>query len=515
MRDLIESLDRILVAESTGLANRRPGDQWADPNGNQLSFQDLEFYPDSGRFETTEELQSAVEQIVKKLGIFQSDVVWSNSATARSGGFGLAQFKDDRNRMVYVGRYFEKISPVPTQNFFPNTLPGDYRLQTAAARKEHSGYKPTDILTKIDGLTPGDIAEQIETKFGADSDEAVAVRQFIDSDLPVSVPAGSMEFSAFTNYFAELLQPMALVLGKSYTGNAGDAADKFLTQGGFADCTISFGGTATGGLTDSVLSNSAGETLGISTKAQQGAKASAQNLVDKISQMRGDPDGQKILDQYPEEISLLEMITEGSTPGALNTAIVADIITPEEKNQVLSLQNLSAGDEAIGTGRLSDNLEKMYQERTVRSPGKIVPFYHLRAAIAYRVQDWVNNTTNFSKAASAILNWGAFIQVHSQIKQQEDSFTIEPFRTVYPSTAVTDVLLSAGKTFYSTGSKGNFVFKILYNGAQDTEADVDTAKVSAKTVSDTGDDKESTPDVVARRDDQSDDEAVLGRARRT
>ena len=43
---------------------------------------------------------------------------------------------------------------------------------------------------------------------------------------------------------------------------------------------------------------------------------------------------------------------------------------------------------------------------------------------------------------------------------------------VWPSNAVTDVLLSAEKTFYSTGSKGNFTFKILYNGATDQETDV-------------------------------------------
>ena len=57
---------------------------------------------------------------------------------------------------------------------------------------------------------------------------------------------------------------------------------------------------------------------------------------------------------------------------------------------------------------------------------------------------------------------------------------MDQFEVIYPSEAVTNVELSAGKTFYSTGSKGNFTFVILYNGATEIkDAGDDDAEVPA------------------------------------
>ena len=59
---------------------------------------------------------------------------------------------------------------------------------------------------------------------------------------------------------------------------------------------------------------------------------------------------------------------------------------------------------------------------------------------------------------------------------------MDKFEVIYPSEAVTNVELSAGKTFYSTGSKGNFTFVILYNGATEiNDAGDDDAEVPADT----------------------------------
>ena len=45
MRDLIN------IIESVGLANRRPGERFANPAGETWIFQALDFYPESGRLE--------------------------------------------------------------------------------------------------------------------------------------------------------------------------------------------------------------------------------------------------------------------------------------------------------------------------------------------------------------------------------------------------------------------------------------------------------------------------------
>jgi hypothetical protein len=513
MRDIISKLDEIALDESVGLTNRKPGTRFANQDGDELIFQNLTFYPESGSFQDAAEMDAAIDSVARQIGVDRTALVWMNEPRGAQA-FGIAHFVDDTNRDYYIGRYFQKISPIRTQNNFPNQLPGGFRLQTKVAQKEAAGYKPTDVLTKLDDLTPEEILNQIRTKFGPDSDEARATEIFMASDMPVTIPRGNMNFTAFTNYFCEILQPMALVMGKKTTGDADKAESKFMTQGGYTTCKISFGSSKIGGLTDSKLTNPAGQIMGLSSKAEQGAKASAKNLLDKVEEMQKDPDGQKLLNQYREEVSLLRTVTEGSTPGPLNMAVIAGIISPKEKNQIMAMRDLPAGTDVVGTGRLSAKLERMYQERKARDPGEIIPFFHIRASIANQVADWVNENSNFGQAAAEILNWGAFIQVYTYADQKGSDIVLKPFNVVWPSTAVTDVLLSANKTFYSTGSKGNFVFKILYNGATEAETELDTAAVDTKPDVDL-DQYEEPPrsKIKARREPQG-TKTALGRSRR-
>jgi hypothetical protein len=497
MRDILNLLETVLLTESVGLANRKPGTEFANPQGDRLVFQGVKFYPEGGgAYETPEEFQQALQQLSQQLGTTPGLIQWvdrkgeSAAAPARQkGGFGLAQFDNDAGQRFYLGRHFQKISPIPTENEFANKLPGGYRLQTDVAKKEAAGYKPTDVLgSNLNNLSPADVLAGIQAKFGVDSDESNATEVFMKStSYPMRLPLGNMNFSAFTNYFCEMLQPMALVMGKTTTGEAKKAEKDWLSQGGYTTCKISFGGSKIGGLTDSTLINSAGQAMGLSSKAEKGAKASAKNLTDKIEEMRADPNGQKILNKYSKDIKLIQMVTSGSTPGVLDTAVLAKIITPEEAEQVMSIRKLPPGSEIIGQKLLSKNLEKKYAGRQARDPSAVIPFYHIRAVLANEVASWVNNNSNFGQVASQILNWGAFIQMETYATQSGNEIVLKPFEVIYPSAAVTNVELSAGKTFYSTGSKGNFTFIILYNGATEitepdkAEVEVDTAPAAVST----------------------------------
>jgi hypothetical protein len=481
MRDILNLLDSVLT-ESEGLANRKPGTLFANPQGDELIFQGVKFYPEGGgAYATAEEWADALDQVCQQLGISPTIIQWvdtkGNAVSAprpQKGGFGIAQFDGDNGQKHYLARHLQSISPIFTKNSIPNKLPGGYGLQTAVAKKEAAGYKPTDVLGKnnLNNLSPVDILAGIQAKFGADSDEANATEIFMAStSYPIRIPLGNMNFTAFTNYFCEMLQPMALVMGKTTTGEAQKAEKEWLSQGGYTSCRITFGGTKTGGLTDSTLINPAGQSMGLSTKAEGGAKASAKNLMDKVEEMRADPNGQKILNKYAKDIELIRRVTSGSTPGVLDTAVLAKIITPEEHDQIMAMKQLPAGTNVIGQKLLSKNLEKKYADRLqrVKDLEAVIPFYHVRAVLANEVADWVNNNSNFSQVASELLNWGAFIQVETYAVLKGDQIELKPFEVKYPSKAVTDVLLSAAKVFYSTGSKGNFTFVMLYNGAKEYE----------------------------------------------
>jgi len=467
MRDLIN-----ILTESVGLANRRPGDRFANDQGDEVIFADLNFFPEDGGYESEEEMQTAIAAFAKKIGVMPQNIVWINSPRG-ARGFGMAHFVDNENQDFYIGKYFRSINPNRNENYFPNDLPGGFKLQTKTAKKERFGYKPSDVLTKFDDLTPEDILNQIRAKFGNDSDEARATELFMAADrFPVTIPLGNMNFDAFTNYFCEMFQPMALVMGKSTKGNAEEAEDKFLTQGGYTTCSINFDTSKTGGLVDSKLINPAGQSIGLSSKAKAGAKASAKNLKEKVDEMRGTEEGRQLLDRYKTEVSILDMIVDGGQAEApFNLAMSFGMITPEEKQQALKLRKMGLKD--FRPEMLSDKMKKYWDSRSAADPQSIIPFYHMLAAIAYPVADYINKNTNFSRAASDILNYGAFMQAYTYASKSGNNIILKEFEVKYPSTAVTDVLLSAHKTYYSTGLKGNFTFQILKNGA--TMKDIEVA----------------------------------------
>lgn len=536
MRDLLNLLDNVLL-ESVGLANRKPGTLFANPQGDELVFQGVTFYPQGGgAYATPEEWQQALDQVCQQMGISPTLIQWVDDKgnvvavpANKKGGFGIAQFTGSTGQQYTLARHFRAISPIPIENAISNKLPGGYRLQTDVAKKEAAGFKPTDVLgSNLTNLSPADILQGIQQHFGVNSDEANATEIFMKtSTYPIQIPLGNMNFTAFTNYFCEMLQPMALVLGHKTVGQAKQAEKDWLSQGGYTSCRITFGSSKIGGLTDSSLANPAGQVIGVSTKAEDGAKASAKNLLDKVNEMQSDPDGQKLLKKYAKEIKLIKTVTAGSTPGVLDTAVLAKIITADERDQILAIRKLPPGSSVIGKKLLSARLEEKYAGRKGKNPEAVIPFFHIRAVLANEVADWVNKNTNFGKAAAAILNWGAFIQIKTHAKQLGSKIIIEPFEVIYPSEAVTNVELSAGKTFYSTGSKGNFTFVILFNGATKIEDDSDNgdiepdvtspAKLSADDLNQIGrEPRLSGPGAKASRQSQDADfdEKTLGRKKK-
>ena len=200
MRDILDRLDSLLL-ESVGLANRKAGDQWSNPQGDTIIFVDLAFYPSRGEFEDQEDLQQALDQVAAQLNIQAENLVWSNDARG-ARAFGIAHFADAANQDYYIGRWFRRIDPIRSKNTFPNDLPGGFKLQTKAAKKEASGYKPSEVLTTLTDLTPQDIAQQIRNRFGAGSDENRAVTLFMQSSsYPIEIQLDNMNFEAFNNYF--------------------------------------------------------------------------------------------------------------------------------------------------------------------------------------------------------------------------------------------------------------------------------------------------------------------------
>lgn len=465
MRDLLNLIDIIHLSEGVGLANRRPGEKFKNSVGDIVTFQELDFYPESGKFSPGKEMADTIADLKRN----KMNIHWTNMAAENSGAFAIASFTGEDGNPYYLGRFYKEISPNRAQNNFPHdAIPGGFKFQSKAGQKENSGLKPSQWLTQFQDNTPQTILDQAIAKFGQDSAEANALSAFINSDIPVEVIKGNMNPNAFRDYFAEVLQPIALVMGKNVSGNATEAAEIFFGPGsGYSSCTISFNNNTIGGLFDSLLVNPDGKQIKLSSKGKDGANASVTNLIKSVQELDQAPAGAKLRKNYADEISLLETINRLGHFGApLAIAEKYKLINSDEADQVMRLKPLGPNDKIIGTGVLSKRLEDMYQGRKARDMSRIIPIEHMISAVAYQVADYVNKNTRFGEAASTILNNSALVQMYTDTSDSKDTITITKLTAVYPSQTVTGVLLDASKAYMSTQGKGNFTFEILKNGAK-------------------------------------------------
>jgi hypothetical protein len=461
MRDLLNLFDTL--SESRGLSARKPGEIYARIGGeadeDKITFQSLDFYPESGAYTSTEEMMDVLDQLETHAGIKFEKI---NQPTARTKAFGVAGFDTAVGRR-YLVKFAADIKPVRTQNTFFQTkdIPGGFSQTDARGSKEKVGYKPSDVLTEFKSQTPATILAQIAEKFGEDSDEYNAAVIIVNAQqFPVLVPAGNMDFKGFRDYFCEMLQPCVLINGAPVKGNAGKAAAVFMGQNGFSDCVVSFNTNVSGTLYDSLLINPEGKQIKLSSKGAKGAMASVINLLKSARELEDAGLGD-IVAPYQEIIDILKIIDNGDhNSGPLELAIDQKMITPDEAEEVMSLKQYAGQKFDIDNTNLTDNLKAIYKERTAEDPSKVVPLNHMVASIAYKVCNEINTKTNFSEAAADILNNSAFVQMYTDASQKGDQFVLKGFTTVWPSKLFTDVTLEAQKSYSSTTSSGG---KLVFN----------------------------------------------------
>ena len=476
MREIIDIIQQL--NESTGLSGRKAGDVFKNPTGEEITFNDIKFFPEGGGKYAPDQLNLALQQIDQ-----QTDIQWQNAKSPRTGGFALASFSGPDGEF-FVGRYLESIKPNALDNYIPNKI-GDYSFAGKAAAKAQAGLSPQDLLTTKVDLTIASIMNQLASSLGTSHPlYAVAYKVSMGEPLPFSFPAPKdISFSAFRDYFCEILQPMALQKGQ-FTGQAGEAAKRFL-NGSFANTLISFDDSKTAGLSDSVMVNPEGGSIFVSSKGGKGATASAKNLLDKVDQLEQTPEGKKFLAKYKDIIELMrEVKSQGQAGSPLYLGVKFNIISEKDADIVRSLKNQKPVNmsDSKALSNLSPTLRKLAKERNTDNPESVDMYYHLIAAIAHKAAEEVNDKTNFSKAAATILNNGALIQVYTKAKEGKESWTLNEFDTVYPGESIKGVYLSATKTYYSTGIKGNFTFKI--DKGQGKPAKEENTKVSPSFVDD-------------------------------
>ena len=416
------------LVEAQGLTGRRPGETFTDKDGNTLVFQKVEF------FDAAEDAGDV------------SDATPVNKPLSNLTGLGVVEFKTQMGNTV---RFIKFIKPKTAK--WDNSNPGYFEYKSKATAKEQSGLKPSDFLTKMDNLSQNDLLKQVEKAFGKDSPLYTATKQAINSKnntYPISIPIGDLSETGITNYFAEILQPIALIRG-DYTGNASDGIKSLVGTEDISDFKINFPKGVTQGLYDSYLT-SGDSQINISSKfgsASQSAKASVTNLY-KIYK---DYKDKEAFDEFETEIEITRIITEiDAEQSPIDLALLLGLISQKEKKILTDLRT----NPSI---KLTPNIIKL---RDTIKPGlgkTPPPFYHVLAGVAKSVATEINESEDiqFSRFASLLLN-GTVIQVYTKAKTRNGMVVFDKFDTKWPDDAVTNVLIESGTRYKTDRVDGKF-----------------------------------------------------------
>ena len=419
------------LTETQGLIGRKPGEPFIDKDGKILLFQTVKFFDnpkDAGNI---------------------SDATAVNKPMSNLTGVAVASFKAESGKIV---RFIKYIKPKTTK--WDNSTPNYFEFKSKAAIKEKSGLKPTDFLKKekMTNLSMKDILDQVGKAFGEVSPLYTATKQAIAGE-PISVVIGNLSETAITNYFAEILQPIALIKG-NYGGNAKEGIKAITGTEDSSNFLINFPEGVTQGLYDSYLTSGVSQ-INISSKFGSAAKSAAASVTNLYTLYKNFKD-KDIFKDFKLAIDISRIIAEsGAETAPLELALLLDnvssssfVFTKDEYKLLLDLQknpNL----------KLTTNLIKL-RDTIKPVSGKTPPvFNHVLAGIAKSVCEYINKDVQvikFSRFASILLN-GNTIQVYTRAskatKAGVDVLVFDEFHTVWPSDAVTNVFIESA-TRYKT-----------------------------------------------------------------
>ena len=536
MRDILDRLDEILLLEKArGLLYRDPGDVFfqgpLDKPTAELVFRDLEYYPSQpGAFDSYEEMAAAGQNLAKQ---FPNGIVWSNKPGPRSRAFAILTFDGPGQAQVTsFGRFFEMIRPDMTGLWKNDELPGGWQLRKASSLKgSYYKLKPSDLFPPdSEFATPADCVAAIGSNPSTATpgqQQAIqqiqpGMQQLLKKQYPVFSNIDTNMISAVRDDLGETIGPIAMVQGMIRDPVLEKARQDILGPNGtFAGMSIFFPASKINGLVDSYLRGRDGTEVGISSKGEKGATASAKNISDGVATAR-EKGMTDLLNQYADQVKIIERVGSLSSrdlPLVLGQEF--GFITRSQAEAVLSM--IKSGARSLDAVSVSPADKKKLQEimdlnRPKLSNPKYNVGYHILANLAKQVVTQINQDPVFGEACLKFLNVSPIVQLHLKGSEGKNSYQVVGFGVKYPPDFRGVVALDAGKVYAATGTNGRVSF--AYNPTKSAEELSGSAEQSAdnQSADDTIDrDSRSTSNDIQSRMKSTDvtgTEKALGRKRK-
>lgn len=482
MRDLINLLERVILTEkSRGLLYREKGDQFFQGNKDnptaEIVFDRVDYFPGQpGAYANYEEMAQAGQELFKDY----PNIVWSNKPTQASKAFAILTFDGPgKGQKSYYGRFFNTIKQDMASLWKNDELPGGWQLNKQVSLKgSYYRLKPVDLFPiNSTFATPADAVAAMGSRPGTTPDQLANIDkvrpgmdQLLAGQLPKFENVGDMS-TAVRDDLGETIGPIALVQGMIRSGGAEAARKDILgPRGQFEGSAINFPAAKNNGLVDSYLLHPSGVEIGVSSKGESGANASAKNISDGVVAAR-EKGQDKLLQTYAPQVEVIEKVGKlSSIDFPLEFGIDQGIIDRDTAQTIREL--IKSGAKATDDPTVQE-LMKDINAKTDNP--RYNAGYHALASLARRVAVNINSDPKFGEACLKFLNSSPIIQLHLNGTDKAGTYTVTGFTSKYPPDFKGTVGLDATKVYAATGTIGRVSFSYNGGGDKDTDVAVDAA----------------------------------------
>jgi hypothetical protein len=491
MRDLIsliESLSVVTTESSRGLLFRKEGDRFfkgsRDAPTEALLFDKAEYFPGRppegpGAYDSYEEMVDAYQDLEKQIG----NITPVNSLMKSFRAFTVLTLHDEvTEQPVYYAKFYQQIRPDMTGAWPNKEIPG-FQLATKTSLKGSYNLKPADLFPG-NARFPNINAVWTALQQSEDAQPYLPGLSMLfgsSPELPKFEGAGD-KATAIRDDLGETIGPVALIQGLDVGGGA-EAARRGLNDGKpWAGSSVNFPSEKNYGLVDSYFVTPSGVEIGISSKGEDGAKASIKNIADGIKFIRtkGTDEQKKLLDQYSEQIEIIDDIGSASVIGyPLKYGVANGLISTDAARYIQELiksgaKNLENFPPSNGSQSAISEVKQLIDSRNAKTGlDNYNAGYDALAALASQVASAIGADPKFGEACLKFVNSSPIIQLHMYTKtNKDDSVDVTKFVSKYPPNFQGTIILNPKKTYSGTGATGRMSFD--YKGKDAGFKDDDT-----------------------------------------
>lgn len=463
--------------EGQGLRAASPGEVYVDRDGTEYEFQEWDYkYPnDADKFETTDDLNGAVEEITRTNP--NVDIRWVNQP-GRGRAFAFAKFKSD-GKEVWLGKYFQKVSPTNTIRDMEATAVNLTPAKGSAATKASVNMQPGQ-LGVADGKqrSVDSIVEIIKSHEQGDMLTKASL-EAAHNEAIVFVEGAPFK-TAIQDDFCEVLAPIAIIGRHSVVSGPVDQAVADIFKGeNLEGSTIMFPPEQNNPLIDSFIIKD-GIQMGVSHKGKQGAKASITNIWKAKEEASKTRTGAAYIKKFSEAVAILDICKQqGQAQQPITLAERYDLIDATESAKLKELMKNPVAEELRLAGNPKAPKAVVRQgnatpEDLAKVPGELKRIFNMGgykagsyvsylclARVAALVVEHVNNDPDidFGEAIRSFLNSSAMVQAKTVVGAKGQDAVVKSINVVYPPNFQEKAKMEAN-AYYGTGIKSKFSFSL-------------------------------------------------------